>query len=139
MIGTPTIGSDDAVCTDAWGDSSTTFLASVRRHPSKASATYYLKYFYQYFAAVQKSLTEIDRVLKIGGRCVLVVQDSYYKDIKNDLPAAFAEMAEHLGWRLSRRLDFHVKRTLGAINVEAKKYRPRSDATEAVLVFTKHR
>ena len=122
MIGTPTIRRNDAAWTDAWGASCARFLTAVRRHPSKASETYYLKYFHQYFASVQKSLSEIHRVLKRGGRCVLVVQDSYYKDVRNDLPAVFTEMAVNFGWQLTDRVDFHVKRTLRAINANAKKY-----------------
>ena len=80
---------------------------------------------------------EIDRVLKRSGQCVLVVQDSFYKDVPNDVPRIFEEMARHLGWHLNERIDFLVKQTFAGVNPQVKKYRNRFDATESVLIFSK--
>ena len=46
----------------------------------------------------------------MGGRAVLVVQDSYYKDVHNDLPTITAEMAQSVGLKLQRREDFRLQR-----------------------------
>lgn len=137
MIGTPTIDKNHNYTSHAWGRTCSRFISAVERHPSKASSTYYLKYYRQYFASVLASLREIDRVLKKPGRCVLVVQDSYYKQIRNDLPHIFLEMATGLGWTLKAQVDFHVKQTLAGVNPEVKPYRQTFQAIESALVFSK--
>ncbi len=137
MIGTPTISKGSYVHDRAWGPSCNSFLSKVETHSSKASSTYYLKYYQQYFASAFASLREIDRVLNDSGQCVLVVQDSYYKDVPNDLPKIFCEMARGLGWQLNEKIDFHVKRTLAGINPEVKQYRSDFQAVESALIFRK--
>lgn len=137
MIGTPTINKSQNYDGVAWGRTCSRFLSSVQAHSSKASSTYYLKYYCQYFSSVFGSLREIDRVLKKSGRCVLVVQDSYYKEIQNDLPHIFIEMADAFGWNLKDKIDFQIKQTLAGVNPEVKSYRTTFHATESALVFSK--
>lgn len=137
MIGTPTISKTQGYDGAIWSRTCSDFLSTVQRHSSKASSTYYLKYYRQYFASAFASMREIDRVLKQSGQCVLVVQDSFYKDVPNDLPRIFMEMAKHLRWRLREKIDFAVGRTLAGVNPEVKKYRNKFEATESVLVFSK--
>jgi hypothetical protein len=137
MMGTPTINPPQANNEITWGPTCASFLSAVKDHSSKASATYYLKYYRQYFASAFGSLREIDRVLKKSGRCVLVVQDSFYKEVHNDLPQIFVEIATGLGWSLKRKIDFQVKQTLAGVNPEVKSYRTSFQATESVLLFSK--
>ncbi|HMG76843.1 MAG TPA: hypothetical protein VK582_25450 [Pyrinomonadaceae bacterium] len=137
MIGTPTIDECDEYETEDWGTTCSRFLSAVERHASKASATYYLKYYHQYFASIFASLKEIDRVLKPSGQCVLVVQDSYYKDKKNNVPRMFIEMAAHYGWSLDKKKPFRVNQTLAGVNPDVKAYRTTFHATEWALVFSK--
>ncbi len=137
MIGTPTISKGSYDHDRAWGPSCNSFLSKVEAHSSKASSTYYLKCYQQYFASAFASLREIDRVLNDSGQCILVVQDSYYKDVLNDLPTIFCEMARGLGWQLNEKIDFHVKRTLAGINPEVKQYRSDFQAVESALIFRK--
>lgn len=137
MIGTPTIDECDEYETEDWGTTCSRFLSAVERHTSKASSTYYLKYYHQYFASIFRSLKEIDRVLKPNGRCVLVVQDSYYKDKKNNLPRMFIEMAAHYRWSLDKKKPFRVNQTLAGVHPNVKAYRSTFDATEWALVFSK--
>lgn len=137
MIGTPTINNSQDSNGVTWGPTCSSFLSAVEGHSSKASSTYYLKYFRQYFASVFTSLAEIDRVLKKSGKCVLVVQDSYYKEIQNDLPRIFIEMATQLGWTLTEEKPFHVKQTLAGVNPKVKEYRTAFQAMESILVFSK--
>lgn len=137
MIGTPTISKNSYEHDRAWGPTCKSFLSKVETHSSKASSTYYLKCFRQYFASAYASLCEIDRVLNDTGQCVLVVQDSYYKDVPNDLPTIFCEMAHRFGWILNEKIDFHVKRTLAGVNPAVKKYRSDFKAVESALLFRK--
>jgi DNA modification methylase len=137
MIGTPTISKGSCDHDRAWGHSCNDFLSKVEAHSSKASSTYYIKYYRQYFASAYASLREIDRVLNDSGQCVLVVQDSYYKDVPNDLPTIFCEMAQGFGWKLNQKIDFHVKRTLAGVNPVVKQYRSDFSAVESALIFRK--
>jgi DNA modification methylase len=137
MIGTPTIDDCDEYETDDWGSTCSRFLSAVERHTSKASSTYYLKYYLQYFSSTFASLKEINRVLKSGGHCVLVVQDSYYKDRKNNLPRIFLEMAKNCGWSLDHKKKFIVSQTLAGVNPGVKPYRASFHAAEWALVFSK--
>ncbi len=137
MIGTPTIINEIPEVRSEWGRSCKSFLNAVETHSSKASKSYYYRYHIQYFNSIYKSFLEIDRTLVGSGKCVIVVQDSYYKDIHNDLPKIFCEMASSLDWAAVNRLDYHVKQTMAGCNRGAMKYRSNSRATESVLVFEK--
>lgn len=137
MIGTPTI-QETVINRDlSWGTTCSHFLSAVQRHQSRASSTYYLKYYLQYFAGMFASLCELDRVLKKSGRCVLVVQDSFYKEVRNDLPRMFIEMAEGLGWKLDQKLDYPVNNSFSQVNRKAQHYRKFLKAKESVLAFSK--
>lgn len=137
MIGTPTIDECEEYDSDNWGATCSRFLSAVEGHSSKASSTYYLKYYRQYFASIFSSLYEIDRVLKPNGKCVLVVQDSYYKNKKNNLPRMFIEMAAYYGWSLDKKKSFRVNQTLAGVNPDVKAYRTTFHATEWALLFSK--
>jgi DNA modification methylase len=137
LIGTPTVPKSVPAPDWDWGPTCNKFLDSVVSHGSKASATYYYKSHVQYFDVIYKSIKELKRTLKPEGACVLVVQDSYYKDIHNDLPKVFIEMAEANSLKLARRTDFHQLRTMAGINPAVRKYRGNFSATESVLCFLK--
>jgi DNA modification methylase len=137
MIGTPTIIEKILEVKSNWGPTCRSFLNSVETHNSKASKSYYYRYHVQYFNSIYESLLEIDRTLVESGKCVIVVQDSYYKDIHNDLPRIFCEMAESIDWSAVDRLNFEIKQTMANCNKEVKKYRSSPNATESVLIFKK--
>lgn len=143
MIGTPTMNNDGSSRLTSgrlhvWGPTITDFLEAVAQHTSKASSTYYLRYFIQYFNAVEISLKEIERVLRPGSPCVLVIQDSYYKEVRLDLAQAYLEMSEALGLDLYKRLDYRNGNSLAYINKGARKYRKSSQAVESVLFLAKN-
>ena len=137
LIGTSTVPKEAPPICGSWGQTCCTFLNQVATHPSKASSTYYLKSHLQYFAAISKSMSEVSRVLKPGGMCVLVVQDSYYKDVHNDLAKVFTEMGENASLGLARRVDFPHARTMAGINPAVRPYRQSYGATESVLCLRK--
>ena len=84
-----------------------------------------------------RSIKELGRVLKDDGLCVLVVQDSFYKNIHNDLPTIIAEMAEINGMATVRKEVFRIRAGMAAINPKVKKYRDTYNAIEAILCFQK--
>ena len=109
----------------------------MKRHPSKASSGYYYKTHLDYFDKMERSLSRLVKSLKVKGSAVLVVQDSYYKDLHNDLPKIIAEMANAAGLSLGRQVDFHSKRSMSGINSRARLYQRAIGAVESVLCFTK--
>lgn len=137
LIGTSTVPDVTPSVDGDFGETCLNFLDAVSKHRSRASATYYYKNHMQYFCSISKSLSEIVRVLKPHGKCVLVVQDSFYKDIHNDLPQIFKEMADSKGLRLTERHDFLLSRTMAGINPGANDYRNSFNAIESVLVLVR--
>jgi DNA modification methylase len=135
LIGTPTVPRTQPRISKNVGASCLRFLDALSKHASKASSTYYYKNHVQYFRSIANSISEISRVLKPGGKCVLVVQDSYYKDLHNDLPSIFTEMAELRGLRLRERNDFPLSRTMAGVNPGTTEYRRTFSALESVLIF----
>lgn len=138
LIGTPTIQAETPDANASWGDACLSLLKRIRNHPSKAAESYYYKTYVQYFAAISRSLCELGRCLKPQAKCVLVVQDSYFKDVHIDLAGIFAEMAISASLRLRRQVDFPISRTFGSVNSRSRNYRNTSSATESVLCFVKN-
>ncbi|WP_342750599.1 hypothetical protein OH491_16625 [Termitidicoccus mucosus] len=138
LIGTSTVPKVAPEQNLAWGPTCLGFLDKLSIHPSKASKSYYLKSHLQYFASIYNSLSEISRILRKDGHCVLVVQDSHYKEIHNDLPTIIADMAASHSMGLNRRQDFKHHRTMAGVNPDVRKYRSNVTATESVLCFSKN-
>jgi DNA modification methylase len=138
LIGTTTVPVTAPEIVDEWGPACTSFLAKMAAHKSHASATYYLKNHLQYFASVHQSLREVSRTLKPTGICVLVVQDSHYKDIHTNLPAIITEMSGSHGLALKQSVHFRHEQTMAAVNPRVRKYRRTVEAVESVLCFSRN-
>ena len=138
LIGTSTVPRVAPSPNKNWGKTCNLFLEKVAAHKSKASASYYLKNHLQYFDSIYNSIGEISRTLKTNGACVLVVQDSYYKDVHNDLPQMIVEMSDHQFLELAQHIPFRHQRTMAGVNPEVRKYRSKVDAVESVLCFSKN-
>lgn len=137
LIGTPTIQGKADEPSPSWGNACVDLLERVRSHRSKAARSYYYKTYAQYFAAMSRSFSEIGRCLKGRGQCILVVQDSHFKDVHVDLATIFAEMGHAASLELRRQVDFPITRTFGSVNPRSRSYRNSSSATESVLCFVK--
>jgi DNA modification methylase len=138
LLGTPvtsggTVGQDQPV-----GHTALQFLDRVANHGSRASAGYYLKFFERYFAGLAASIREMSRVAKPGAGMAVVVQDSYYKEVRLDLARVLVELAARSGWNCQDSYDFPVH-TMAAVNRGARSYRSNFWATESVLIFAKQR
>lgn len=139
LIGTTTVESRAEVISKEWGPTCVEFLEAVKDHDSRASSTYYYKNHARYFAQLFSSICELSRVVSDGGSVVIVVQDSYYKDIHNDLARVVSEMGTSVGMKRSGVREFPLKRLLAAANPKVRKYRGDFvSAIESVLVLTVH-
>jgi DNA modification methylase len=110
-------------------------LETISNHPSKASDTYYVGNFAQYFDDARLSIMEIRRVLKPGATAVLVVQTSYYKEIPVALGALYAALGEKVGLRAHVVLQIPVRRVLASINPRATHHTSDRHYTEDVVAL----
>lgn len=139
FMGTSTIRSEDYFPDeDVFDGYVLETLNAIRTHQSYASASYYAKTYRQYFFDLEHSLAEITRTLRSPGRAVLVVQDSYYKDLHIDLARVCVEAFTRCGLSVVHQADFPVLSDIAAINSKSRRYRSSASRhTESVLIFEK--
>jgi len=135
MIGSTRVPVADIAPDPLWGHTCNSFLEAVKAHKSKASGGYYLKTHLDYFEKLSRSIGQIKTALKPGGVAVLVVQDSYYKDVHNDLPTVVSEMGELAGLDLRGSKEFRLARSMSGVNPYTRVYKRRPGAVETVLCF----
>jgi hypothetical protein len=137
FIGTSMVNHERKNIDVRWGETCLKFLESVSLHSSKASSSYYYFTHVNYYDSLFRSIQELGRVLKVGGKCVIVLQDSYYKDVYNDVPRIVEEMCLVFGMFLIQKNSFPSKFNMARINPSVKKYRSLAEASESVLIFEK--
>lgn len=137
MIGSTRVPLTKPKLNEEWGRTCLTFLEQVETHPSKASAGYYYKTHLAYFDKMFKSMRVIASALRPSAKAVLVVQDSYYKDVHNPLPQIFTEMARSNRLAIIQRQDFSSGRSMGNVNRASRRYRENDSPIESVLCFEK--
>ena len=121
-MGAPVITSDEKVQKPEWGEKCNHILDAVKGHPTKAAASYYWKNIVQYFNDLSSSLKEIFRVMKGGGRGIVVVQSSYFKDIEICLGEIYVEMARLSGFKAEIAYREEVRGHLAHVNTASSKY-----------------
>ena len=126
MIGSTTIAFDNTFALEIPSSTAIKFLDSVKGHDSKASNSYYLKYYKKYFLQMYMSLNELERVIKPNGSCCIVIQNSFFKDILLSLNIIIEEMMIELGFLLIDAKAFQKKSTHTNANPTSKKYRKSS-------------
>lgn len=137
LIGTTLTKGVSGTANCNWGNLCNDFLADVRSHPSKASSAYYYRYYIGYFSQIYASLRDITRVTVKGGRAVIVVQNSYYKEVQIDLGSIIAEMLAQEGWTFHTRKEFPVQASFTYLNPSAKCYPKVRPPVESALFFLK--
>ncbi len=144
MIGTPTIRkniiyNDDSRNSQLLKISDCCFqvMNNISAHYSKAAKSYYYKTYAQYFSAMYLSMQEIFRVLSNNGIAVIVVQDSWFKDIYIDVPCIISEFGKSCGFSLLNRIDHFVKNNINYINSKSRKYKNVKQTVESVIVLKK--
>jgi hypothetical protein len=137
MIGTTMVPVRPIEMHQEWGAQCVQFLDAVYHHPSKASKSYYYLTHLDYFDKIFRSIAKLASALRSRGNAIFIVQDSFYKDIHNDLPAILVEMAGTCGLQIRQRADFMSTTCMSRVNSRAAAHSTRKGSTEAVLVFEK--
>lgn len=94
-------------------------LDRIETHSSKASASYYYRFFSTYFVDLQASLRNIAKVLKANASGCIVVQSSNYKEIKIDLAAAIVALGKEFGLQHIDTIEFKSNRSISLVNTRA--------------------
>jgi len=144
MIGTPTIrkGLDYLKISQHFqfenvSDYCLKTMEKISTHQSKAAKSYYYKTYIQYFAGMYESMKEIYRVLNTNGIAIIVVQDSWFKDVYIDVPEILIDFAKKCGFSLLEKNDFEVKNSMNYINTKSRKYQKTKKAVESVVIIKK--
>lgn len=136
-MGSPVIRGFPALQKSSWGEKCNRFLNDVATHESKAARSYYLKHLLQYFDDMEKSLSEMRRVLRRGGNALVVVQGSYFKEILCPLGELYAEMAGGLGLKAEIVFNDRVSGHMAHLNTRSSKYKERKVYSEDFVQLTK--
>jgi hypothetical protein len=137
MIGSTRVPTREIEISPTWGRQCHNFLEALYKHPSKASSGYYYRTHLDYFDKIARSIYNLTQTLKLKGQAILVVQDSHYKEIHNDLPLIVTEIGEAYGLKKGRRENFRMSRSMSGINPNTRLYRRSEGCSEAVLCFSK--
>lgn len=120
---------------DGWPESVKRLLLAVGTHPSHGSVSYYYKNLWQYFDDAEVAVREIARVLRPGGRALLVLQTSYYKEISIDLPALYLDLGSSSGLFGCTVSGSEVTRVKSRIHSKSKRYRESNAYREDVILL----
>ncbi len=111
-------------------------LSAIRGHSSKASASYYYRFFSAYFVDLQASMRNIAKVLKSGASGCMVVQSSHYKEIEVDLARAIILIGRDFGLKHQRTEEFGSRRSMAFVNSRAH-VDARQPKSESAVFFQK--
>lgn len=139
MIGTPKIlakGTEyllDELCSSK----AKSILTKIKKHKSKAAESYYFKTYYQYFYFMQQSIKNLSEVVKPNGIVMIVIQDSYFKDIYINLKQCIVEMFEYYGYVFLETKAFKATNNIRSINSNSRKYKDSVKVYERIIVLRK--
>jgi DNA modification methylase len=134
MIGTTKIVQKTDIDERA-GPTCLSLMNQIRDHSGYASRRYYQHIYIQYFNGMLKAFETWRNQCKPGGRGIMVVQNSYYKDVLIDSPKIFAEMAAGIGFRISPLTSEEVTMHYGKLSPRQLEYVPGKRLREWVLLL----
>jgi DNA modification methylase len=137
LLGTTAIRNCSLSSPDLWGKECKDILDFIKNHPSHGSKSYYHKNTLEYFSSLFKSISEMARVLQPGGIAAVVLQSSYYKERKIDLPKIFSEMAFANGLNLLTISKYQSKISMARLNTSSARYRKHEIDSEDLLILSK--
>lgn len=137
MLGGPSRNADtDPSETGQLSASARTFLETVKNHPSKAASAYYYRFYSRYLVRYARTIKRIATCTKRGGRIVLVVQDSHFKDLSVPLSEWTREALAEAGARVENEWGYAVPNPK-ALNPAGKRYRASNATVESIVMARK--
>lgn len=136
MIGTPKIVSKGEV-SSMWGKECEKVLGAIESHGSYASRRYYYWTYVQYFESLYAVIIGFYKKLVVGGKGVLVVQSSFYKEIYIPLSKIIVEMMSEVGLSASILKSEDVKMNMNNLQASRGRYERARLSSEDVIFFEK--
>ena len=112
-------------------------IEEIRCHPTKASGTYYFQFFLQYFLDLERFFRWLSLKTCIGAVGMIVLQNSYYKDLPIPLVDIYQEMAEIYGFRSKIVAEWKKSNHIGQMSPTQRKHAPGKVLTESVVLLEK--
>jgi hypothetical protein len=134
MIGTTKIIlKDDTPIPDVWGKSCRATLEKIWNHKSYASRSYYYHTHRQYFSGLYTSLEKVTKLLRPNGRGIVVLQNSFYKDVDIPTPYIATEMIQSLSWNAQIITTEPIKAHMGRMSHKQEEYVPQKTLNESSI------
>jgi hypothetical protein len=138
MIGTTKVVSKcTATIPSKWGSSCLTILQQIQNHDSYASRRYYYYTYVDYFDKLFRSLANITASMRIRGEGLIVLQDSYYKNLHVLTPEICTEMLRSLSCSASIVHSIPVRSHMGQMSPRQQVYVPKKQLTERIVRFVR--
>ena len=133
QIGTPLIR--EALPNTRLPDSVEDLIQRVKTHGSYASERYYSKGFLYYFDDMSLTFARMRRWLKPGGLAIIVVQDTYYKEMRVPVADLLTDIAATHELMPVSRKDFPVRHALSRLSAAARASAPARASVESVMML----
>lgn len=138
MVGTTKIvGKFNTTPPEAWGYTGREVMSAILNHSSYASARYYYHTYYSYFDRLYASLTQLNRFMSDTASGLIVLQDSFYKDIPIPTAHICAEMLKSLPCTAHVVRSTNVQTHMGLLSPKQASYAPRKTLSESLVYFAK--
>lgn len=114
-----------------------TLIERVRTHHSYASERYYAKGFRYYFEDISRVLARFAGWLAPNGIVMLVVQDTYYKEILVSVADLLGDIAQVHGLNLVGVERFKVRNAMSRLSPQSRATLPKPQLAETVMLLSK--
>ncbi len=112
-------------------------LHRIKAHTSYASERYYHKGFLYYFTDMHDALIKMHSWLRPGGILLMVVQDTYYKDVYIPTADLLILLAAPVGLRFMGRRDWRVRRHLSSLSPHSRRVMPNRALNETLIALSR--
>lgn len=112
-------------------------LDEIRTHPSYASERYYYKGFLYYFSDMFDALVKMHSWLRHGGLLLMVIQDTYYKDVYVPTADMIVDLAASVGFQPAGRRDWRVRHYLSRLSPHSRRAASNRSLNESVVALSK--
>ena len=136
MIGTTKIVQKyTSTAAPEWGELCKQTLENIYNHSSYASRRYYYHIHTDYFRRLSEATFSLARVMQRRSEGILVLQDSFYKDLKIQTPQICLEMLNNAGFSATIVRTTVVKAHMGRLSPAQTLYAPQKTLGESVIYF----